>query len=220
MLFIESAEGGAGVLRRLVSEPDAVSRVANEALRLLHFNPDTGEDLEHALGSPERCEKGCYDCLLSYQNQLDHALIDRHVVKDFLLKLAGSPVSSGGGGRGRDSTLEALKAASDSELEQSFVDWLYTQGLRLPDRAQVLVRAASARADFVYDLPSGPVAVFVDGPVHDASTQAARDRTAADRLADGGWDVVRFSYDQDWAAVAKSRPSVFGTSASAGEVLS
>jgi hypothetical protein len=209
------------VLRRLVSEPGAFAAVATEALRLLHFVPETGEDLGHAPGSPERCERGCYDCLLSYRNQLDHALVDRHQAKDFLVRLAGSVVSAGGGGQGRDSTLQALKAASDSELERSFVDWLYREGLRLPDRAQVFVQAASAKPDFVYDLPSGPVAVFIDGPVHDSATQSAKDLAAAERLADGGWDVVRLGYDRsDWAAVAKSRPSVFGTSGSNPQALS
>lgn len=221
MLFVESAEGGAGVLRRLVSEPNAFAQVAKEALRLLHFDSDTGEDLGHAPGSPERCERGCYDCLLSYRNQLDHALVDRHQAKDFLVRLAGSLVSAGGGGQGRDTTVQALKAACDSELERSFVDWLYSEGLRLPDRAQVFVQAASAKPDFVYDLPSGPVAVFIDGPVHDTSTQGAKDQAAAERLADGGWDVVRLGYDRnDWAAVVKSRPSVFGTSGPSPEVLS
>ena len=218
MVFVESAEGGAGVLRRLVSEPGAFAEVARESLRLLHFDPETGEDLGHAPGSPERCERGCYDCLLSYRNQLDHALVDRHRAKDFLMRLAGSSVSAGGGGQGRDATVQALKAACDSELERSFVDWLYDQGLRLPDRAQVFVEAASAKPDFVYDLPSSPVAVFVDGPVHDSATQATKDAEAAERLADGGWRVVRVGYDkQGWLAVVKDRPSVFGTSASSKE---
>ncbi len=45
MLFIESAEGGAGVLRRLQSDRDALARVAREALHIAHFDADTGDDL-------------------------------------------------------------------------------------------------------------------------------------------------------------------------------
>ena len=219
MVFVESAEGGAGVLRRLVSERDAFARVAEEALRLLHFDPESGEDLGHAQGSPERCERGCYDCLLSYRNQLEHASIDRHQVKDFLMRLSACVVASGGGGQSRDETVEALRARCDSGLEKEFVDWLYSQGLRLPDDAQVLVDEAGAKPDFVYRTASTKVAVFVDGPVHDNDGQAAKDLAAAERLEDRGWDVLRFGYDRGtWAAVARSRPSVFGQGAPGDEV--
>jgi hypothetical protein len=75
----------------------------------------------------------------------------------------------------------------------------------------VTVEGARARPDFVYDLASGPVAVFIDGPHHDAATQAARDASAGERLVDGGWDVVRVRHDQDWDSVVSTRPAVFGS---------
>lgn len=211
MLFTESAEGGAGVLRRLVSEPGALAEVARVALALAHFDPDTGEDLGHASGTTERCERGCYDCLLSFVNQSEHALIDRHRAKEPLFEMARAITEAGGGGRSRKATLEALKAACDSDLERAFIDWLDEQGLRLPDRAQVFVETARARPDFVYDLPSGPVAVFVDGAVHDGPTASARDTSASERLVNSGWDVVRVPHDGDWEAVAATRPAAFGT---------
>ena len=212
MLFTESAEGGAGVLRRLVSESGAMGRVGRRALDLLHFDPETGEDLGHAPESSERCEKGCYACLLSYSNQPDHAWIDRGTVKDALIMLATAATGSGGGGRSRDDTVAVLHAASDSSLERSFVDWLRDHGLRLPDRAQVTVEAARARPDFVFDLPSGPVAVFVDGPHHDFEAQQVKDRAASDRLYELGWDVVRIPvHESEWLNVIRRHPGTFGS---------
>ncbi len=43
MLLTEAAEGGAGVLSRLVEEPDALARVARRALEIIHYDPDTGD---------------------------------------------------------------------------------------------------------------------------------------------------------------------------------
>ena len=73
ILFTESAEGGAGVLRRLQAERDALAKAAKEALRIAHFDPDTGDDLGGVTGEDgqvtQPCGKGCYNCLLSYGNQ-------------------------------------------------------------------------------------------------------------------------------------------------------
>ncbi|HET9059636.1 MAG TPA: DEAD/DEAH box helicase [Acidimicrobiales bacterium] len=210
MLFTESAEGGAGVLRRLAVEAHALAEVARTALELCHFDPVTGDDLGGEAAG-ERCELGCYDCLLSFSNQLDHAFIDRRQVRDVLMSLARSNTEAGSGGQSRREVAGALNAESGSGLERKFLAFLTDNGLRLPDRAQVLVEAAGARPDFVFELSAGPVAVFVDGPVHDGATQAERDATAAERLFDNGWDVVRFRYDADWHAVVRQRPRVFGT---------
>jgi ATP-dependent helicase YprA (DUF1998 family) len=210
-LFTESAEGGAGVVRRLVLEPSALATVARMALERCHFDPDTGEDLGSAPEARERCERACYDCLLSYSNQLDHALIDRHQIRDLLVDLSRSATATGAGGRTRAEARSRLDALADSSLERGFVDWLDERGHRLPDRAQVSVSEARAQPDLVYDLPSGPVAVFVDGPVHDHAAQSARDADAEERLIDCGWCVIRVGYDDDWSAVTAKFPSVFGS---------
>jgi hypothetical protein len=48
LFFYEAAEGGAGVLRRLLDDTQALARVAQQALQLNHFDPDTGSDLRRA----------------------------------------------------------------------------------------------------------------------------------------------------------------------------
>jgi hypothetical protein len=78
------------VLRRLLDEPQAFAQVAGEALTLCHFDQESGEDLRRAPGAKEDCEAACYNCLMSYYNQMDHRLLDRQSIKDFLLTLAGS----------------------------------------------------------------------------------------------------------------------------------
>lgn len=90
------------------------------------------------------------------------------------------------------------------------MQWLDERGHRLPDRAQTTVSAARARPDLVYDLPTGLVGIFIDGPVHDTPTQSERDSDAEDRLVDQGWSVIRIRYDDDWTTAVSKFRSVFG----------
>lgn len=100
VLAYEATEGGAGVLSRLISEPDAMAKVAREALKLMHLvdvdeavrDDDPGKMLDDPAAN---CVKGCYRCLLSYFNQPDHEAIDRTNagVIQVLFRLAGSSVT-------------------------------------------------------------------------------------------------------------------------------
>ncbi|MFO7166403.1 MAG: DEAD/DEAH box helicase [Chloroflexota bacterium] len=87
IIYWEASEGGAGVLRRLVEEPDALARVARTALEICHFDPETGEER----GAGE-CVRACYRCLLSYSNQPFHSRIDRRLARDYLMGLVGAQV--------------------------------------------------------------------------------------------------------------------------------
>jgi very-short-patch-repair endonuclease len=208
LLFFESAEGGAGVLRRLVTESRALARAAHCALEVCHFDP-AGADQQKADGAQEDCEAACYDCLMNYGNQPDHRLLDRHAIRDELLRLAQATVEISPGPLGRDEHVQRLQRLCQSELERRFLRFLDRQGLELPSRAQGLLDACHARPDFLYD--DGQVAVFVDGPVHEYPDVAARDEQAAERLEDGGWSVVRFPDDETtWADVVRRWPNVFG----------
>ena len=60
------------------------------ALKICHFDPETGEDWRHAAHATEDCEAACYDCLMSYGNQRDHRLLDRKATFDILMQLARS----------------------------------------------------------------------------------------------------------------------------------
>lgn len=92
-LFYEATEGGAGVLSRLVGEPERLAEVAREALDIMHFDisnglPEVATTLVDAPGTA--CVAACYRCVMSYFNQPDHELLDRRNgdARTLLLRLA------------------------------------------------------------------------------------------------------------------------------------
>ena len=99
VLAYEATEGGAGVLNRLVEDPQALGKVAREALALMHFDKvdeaiSAGDAKLLVTHDGEGCVRGCYRCLLSYFNQPDHELIDRtnDEAKQMLVDLARGQV--------------------------------------------------------------------------------------------------------------------------------
>lgn len=207
LLFFESAEGGAGVVRRLVADSDALAKVARTALELCHFDPDTGDDRGKAVGAREECTAACYDCLMSYTNQLDHGLLDRALIKDTLVELARATVRASGGAKPYADHLAELLRLCDSKLEQRLVRWLDQHGYALPDKAQV--RIESCKPDFLYE--EDRYSVFIDGPVHEYKEIEARDAAARARLMDAGWGVIVFGDDDStWSKVVAEYPTVFG----------
>ena len=100
-LCYEATEGGAGVLARLVAEPESLAAVARKALQVMHFDlADDGSlpsDPHLLVDQPNAaCVAACYRCLMSYYNQPDHELIDRRDegVRAMLLRLASARVRS------------------------------------------------------------------------------------------------------------------------------
>lgn len=211
ILLYESAEGGAGVLRQLVADSVAIKAVARKALELCHFDPDTREDLHRAPGGREDCESACYDCLMSYFNQPDHRLLDRHLVKTVLYELVQGAVEVSPTSLERDALLEQLKASCESSLEQEWLDFLFANKLNLPDTAQKLIDGCQTRADFYYSRRG--VAIYVDGPDHDSDLARRRDAQINDCLVDDlGLTVLRFRYDQraEWPQICANHAYVFG----------
>jgi very-short-patch-repair endonuclease len=208
LLVYESAEGGAGVLRRLVDEPGALAEVARRALEICHFDPETGEDKRHAPRAKEDCEAACYDCLLSYSNQPDHRILDRQSIREILLGLSTAVVETSPGATSRGEHRANLNKLAGSELERAWLAWLDARQLRLPTRAQVLFEEAATRPDFLYDAQA--IAVYIDGPAHDFPERQDRDKKQKTALEDLGWSAVRFHHEADWADVVKGYPDVFG----------
>lgn len=205
LLFFEAAEGGAGVLGRLVEEREALPAVAAEALRICHFGTED-EDGAGATGE-NACGKACYDCLLSYANQKDHPILDRHSIRECLVSLTRAEVEPSPTADDPREHFRKLLAACDSDLERRFLQFLDDRALFLPTRSQRAIEGFSARPDFQY---GDTVLVFIDGPAHDDPGRRRTDADQEARLEAGGYVVIRFRYDSDWEATVKSYPSVFG----------
>ena len=206
ILLYEASEGGAGVLQDLVFRSGALGEVARQALGLLHFDPDTGEDQGHAPHAQERCAAACYDCLMTYSNQGFHTLLDRFLVRDLLLALRGARVKAQGGG---DTHFDDLCAQCGSELEREWLRFLQDGGRRLPSHAQALVPDHYARPDFAY--ADHLALVFIDGPHHQQPGQAARDARIREDLDLAGYTVISFTHDREtWPALLARYAFIFG----------
>ncbi|MGH3883003.1 MAG: DEAD/DEAH box helicase [Pseudonocardiaceae bacterium] len=197
-MFVEAAEGGAGVLRRLQDEPDQLAVAAREALRIIHVDPEAGVEVDGA------CVRGCYRCLLSYRNQTMHESIDRRLVVDRLRELAGAYV------RPAEHNLPdpaaddgTLLAAALSDRARSLLRLLTIKNLRRPDSVATGVDGYAARVDMVYRSDGLDTVIVVDDTM-------LSHRPDPMPLTFAGWNVIHIGLDDDLDAVVAAHPSVFG----------
>jgi hypothetical protein len=206
LLLYEAAEGGAGVLSRLASDPAHLAQVARTALGLMHYevpktdiHPDQLTDLagENAGPHDTKCEAGCYQCLLSYYNQPDHEIIDRRnpAAVAFLAALANSTVQP------LRPVVETTKNGSDdaSTPIQIWLAAVSQHGLRQPDQLDLPINGGEATADAAYQ--NARALVFLTPPSK-AVVAYAQDR---------GFTVIVFPADPSgWLAIFETHASIFG----------
>jgi ATP-dependent helicase YprA (DUF1998 family)/very-short-patch-repair endonuclease len=217
ILFYESAEGGAGVLKQLLDDPQAFAEVARTALEICHFDPNTGEDKHRAPQSQEDCEAACYDCLMNYSNQRDHALLDRQALKNLLLTFAQAQVVAAPATKPRSEHLDQLMHQAESNLEREWLEYLEVRGHRLPSKAQVSISACKTRPDFFYEQEM--TVIYIDGPHHLYPDRAQRDVNQNECLEDFGYSVIRFGLESDWDGILQQYPHVFGVAQFTRDVL-
>lgn len=118
---------GAGVLSQILDNPLSFQTLAEAALEICHFKEPKPS-----------CTNACYECLLSYRNQFDHPLLNRHLIRDTLEKLTHSTLNRSSGILSRDEEYQQLLAQTDpnSELERVVLKAIYDRGMKLPDAAQ------------------------------------------------------------------------------------
>ena len=209
ILFYEAAEGGAGVLTRLVTGKDSIAKVADQALRICHYR--THDEWGSEEDTQADCEAGCYRCLLSYYNQPDHELIDRRNTKvlEILRALTRATIVASTGGRTHSDQSEQLARLSGSSLEKAWLSYVEKNGHRLPDEAQLTLEQFGTRPDYLYR--EQQAVVYVDGPHHEQATQQSLDHALTKKLEDAGLMVIRFPKEQSrWPAIFARYPEVFG----------
>lgn len=204
LLFYEAAEGGAGVLTRLASEPESLAMVASKALEIMHFQKPEGEWNVSQLASLEKkddlnnalCEAGCYQCLLSYYNQPDHENINRRNADalELLVALANANV--------KPVALSevSIPVATGDSLGQELLNVISQRGLNLPDATFVTVSGGAATA--VAQYKGARALVFIQTPVEEIIQQ----------LADKGWDCIDASDQSSWETLFSRYANVFGVS--------
>jgi hypothetical protein len=97
ILFYEASEGGAGVLNKIAREPGELAKIAKKSLEIMHYDTTKSiHSVDDLIDTNENCVAACYNCLLSYYNQSDHAIIDRknQRVKEILISLLNSEIKN------------------------------------------------------------------------------------------------------------------------------
>ncbi|MEU4626840.1 DEAD/DEAH box helicase [Actinoplanes sp. NPDC023801] len=197
VLLVEAAEGGAGVLRRLQSEPEAMRNVAVKALDIIHVEHLTGAEKDGA------CVRGCYRCLLSYGNQLVHEQIDRRLIVSALRRLAEASTHPVDGQPAANTVGDDDQHVAVSGSFRELLKLLQDHGYLLPTETDVDIEGT--KVDWVYSHAAVPTAVLIDYEGH-----GTRDTTP---LTFGGWNVIRIDANGDVLDVVRANPGVFGEAA-------
>ncbi len=200
-LLYEAAEGGAGVLTRLVGDPHEIAHVARKALHVMHFDVSGDGDLPDELHDEPgtTCVAGCYRCLLSYYNQPEHENIDRRddLVRRTLLRLARATIVEVPGQTRRRSSRPA--PANELTPMERWAEWAKARGIPKEDEKPFV--HGSVRAPLIWRKYL-VVAVF--------AADSALPAEAMQMLDMLGFVVLTFGVDEaTWAGTFTELEKVF-----------
>jgi len=198
ILIHEAAEGSLGILSRFVENVNDFHQVVEQAISLCRYD------------DPEYNGPASYDDLLSYYNQRDHSIINRYLIKDALEKLMNCTIEiqSNPGFINYDDHYQTLLRGIDpnSSTERKFIDFLYSNGIRLPDAAQKRVDGIYAQPDFYYE---PRIWVFCDGTPHDQADVQENDEAIRQAIMAKGDEVWVYNYRDNLAESVAKRPDIF-----------
>jgi superfamily II DNA/RNA helicase len=198
ILLYESAEGSLGILSQFVENVHAFHKVIQQAIAICRYD------------DPEYKGPASYDDLLSYYNQRDHKIVNRHLIKDALEKLLLSSIEiqSNQSFGSYDDHYQTLLRGIDpnSSTERRFIDYLYENGLRLPDAAQKRVDGLYVQPDFYYE---PRIWVFCDGTPHDDPVVQEDDHEKRQAIMAMGDEVWVYHYRDNLAEIVAARPDIF-----------
>lgn len=183
IMIYESAEGSIGILKDLARNPIKVREMFSKAYEICGYDIHTKTDIY-----PAR-PKASYDDLLSYYNQRDHQVIDRHsIIKALELLISANPDDT------RGTTYEARykellsRLHHKSPAELNLLEHLYQSGYRLPDYTNYNMEKYYIQPDFVYK--DDKALIFVDGGIHKNNAVMADDAKKRTLLERDGFDVL------------------------------
>lgn len=198
ILLFEAAEGSLGILSQFVERIEVFHHVVEQAIAICRF------DDEQYKGPAS------YDDLLSYYNQRDHKVVDRHLIVDALekLRICSIEIQANQSFSNYDEHYQALLRGIDptSSTERKFIDYLYSHGLRLPDAAQKRVEGLYVQPDFYYE---PRIWVFCDGTPHDDPAVQAEDEEKRQAIMAKGDEVWVYYYKDNLAEKVAARPDIF-----------
>lgn len=205
ILIYEDSEGSLGILSQLIENGQVLKSLFEDAYKLIHFDLKTKKDLRPDL------PKASYDDLLSYYNQRYHDQLDRFSAQKALERLIECKIDNQKGGRSLEEQYKYLMEKYDlnSSTEKPLVEFLYKNGLQLPDEAQVNLPGYFISADFVYKSDSSMTVVFCDGSVHDEPALKNEDLHKRQLLRDAGYDVIEWHYKESKEALVERRKDIF-----------
>lgn len=203
ILIYEAAEGSLGILSQFTQDINRFKQVIKEAYSICHFHNGLDTDPLH--------RPATYSDLLSYYNQRFHQNIDRFLIKNQLEKLLKCSLEILGNSsfNSYDEQYQYLLDRIDpnSSTELNFINYLYKNGYRLPDEAQVTIPEIYVKPDFFYN--DSKTCIFCDGSPHDDKFVRENDTQKRELLLNKGYDVIVYYYRDSIEKIINQRPDIF-----------